>query len=286
MSSLSKLFGKNEQNNESTNQEEQIDLNEVVELPVQDIRPNQYQPRTIFDDSKIEELAQTIRTHGMIQPIVVRKLEDQSGYELIAGERRWRAVQTLEWETIPSIIKDMTDTQTASVALIENLQREELTVIEEAIAYDQLLQIHGLTQEALAQRLGKSQSTIANKLRLLKLASVVQQAILNKQITERHARALIALKEEEQQENVLNEVLEKHLNVKQTEDYVKQILNPEEKKQKKKKPQVKGVNKDVRIALNTIRQSLNMVQDTGMDIESEEKDSDEFYEITIKIPKK
>ncbi|TFB21108.1 nucleoid occlusion protein [Filobacillus milosensis] len=283
MSSLSKLFGKNEQKNESN---ESQYSNEVVELQVEKIQPNQYQPRTIFDDSKIEELAQTIRTHGIIQPIVVRKLEDGSGYELIAGERRWRAVQMLEWETIPSIVKEMTDTQTASVALIENLQREELTVIEEAIAYDQLLQIHGLTQEALAQRLGKSQSTIANKLRLLKLPSVVQQAILNKQITERHARALISLKDPEKQEQVLSLIIEKQLNVKQTEEQIEQILNPDEDKKKKKKPQIKGVNKDVRIALNTIRQSLSMVQDTGMNIESEEKDSDDFYEITIKIAKK
>ncbi|MGP4073120.1 nucleoid occlusion protein [Piscibacillus sp. B03] len=280
MSSLSKLFGKNEPKNEESYN------NEIVELPVKDIQPNQYQPRTIFDDKKIDELAQTIRTHGIIQPIVVRKTEGESGYELIAGERRWRAVQTLEWENIPAIVKDMTDTQTASVALIENLQREELTVIEEAIAYDQLLQIHGLTQEALAQRLGKSQSTIANKLRLLKLPSVVQQSILNKEITERHARALIALKEPELQEKALTEIIAKQLNVKQSEEYVKLLLNPEEKTPKKKKPQVKGVNKDVRIALNTIRQSLSMVKDTGMDVETEENDSDEFYEIKIKIPKK
>ncbi|WP_054754129.1 nucleoid occlusion protein [Piscibacillus salipiscarius] len=281
MSSLSKLFGKNEPKSEENYN------NEIVELPVKDIQPNQYQPRTIFDDKKIEELAQTIRTHGMIQPIVVRKSEDDESFELIAGERRWRAVQTLEWEKIPAIIKDMTDTQTASVALIENLQREELTVIEEAIAYDQLLQIHGLTQEALAQRLGKSQSTIANKLRLLKLPSVVQQSILNKEITERHARALIALKgNPELQEKALAEIIEKQLNVKQSEDYVKHLLNPEEDKStKKKKPQVKGVNKDVRIALNTIRQSLSMVKDTGMDVKTEENDSDEFYEIKIKIPK-
>ncbi|GEL76330.1 nucleoid occlusion protein [Tenuibacillus multivorans] len=283
MSSLSKLFGKNEQNNES---KEEYYSDEVVQLPVNQIQPNQYQPRTIFDDTKIDELAQTIHTHGVIQPIVVRKLDEDSGYELIAGERRWRAVQSLEWETIPGIVKDMTDTQTASVALIENLQREELTVIEEAIAYDQLLQIHGLTQEALAQRLGKSQSTIANKMRLLKLPSVVQQAILNKQITERHARALISLKDEDKQEQVLSLIIENHLNVKQTEEQIEQLLNPEPKQKKKKKPKVKGVNKDVRIALNTIRQSLNMVQDTGMDVESEEKDSDDFYQITIKIPKK
>ncbi|MDV2581602.1 nucleoid occlusion protein [Alkalibacillus haloalkaliphilus] len=285
MSSLSRLFGKNE--TKSDEQQSNIQANEVVEIEVSKIQPNQYQPRTIFDEEKISELAQTIHTHGMIQPIVVRKLEDHDSYELIAGERRWRAVTSLEWETIPAIVKNMTDTETASVALIENLQREELTVVEEAIAYDQLLHTHGLTQEALAQRLGKSQSTIANKLRLLKLPSVVQQSLLNKQITERHARALIALKDESLQEKVLSQIIEEQLNVKQTEERVQQVLNPGEKEEKKtRKPKVQGVNKDVRIALNTIRQSLNMVQDTGMDVETEEEEVDDYYQITIKIPKK
>ncbi|WP_027964575.1 nucleoid occlusion protein [Halalkalibacillus halophilus] len=287
MSSLSRLFGKNESKNE---EKSTVQANEIVEVKVEQIKPNQYQPRTVFDTEKISELAQTIHTHGMIQPIVLRKLDEEESYELIAGERRWRAVQTLEWETIPAIIKNMTDTETASVALIENLQREELTVIEEAIAYDQLLHQHGLTQEALAQRLGKSQSTIANKLRLLKLPSVVQQALLNKQITERHARALISVKDPTQQEEVLQMIIQEHLNVKQTEERIKELANPEpemeEETKKERKPRVQGVNKDVRIALNTIRQSLNMVAETGMDVETEEEDSEDYYQIRIKIPKK
>lgn len=282
MSSFSKLFGKSSQQQDEVNYSDQ-----VVQIKVEDIVPNRYQPRTIFDDSKIEELAKTIRTHGIIQPIVVRKIEDGQGYELIAGERRWRAVQSLGWENIPAIIKNMTDTETASVALIENLQREGLTVIEEALAYDQLLHIHGLTQEALAQRLGKSQSTIANKLRLLKLPKVVQQALLNKEITERHARALISLKDPEKQEQLLQIILENKLNVKQTEEYVDKLLYPNEDEQKKKrKPKLRGISKDIRIALNTIRQSVNMVQETGMKVQTEENDSEDFYEITIKIPKK
>jgi len=281
MSSISRLFGKN------ADQEGQYDyLEQVIQINVQEIRPNQYQPRTIFDDSKIEELAKTIRTHGVIQPIVVRKLEDEDGYELIAGERRWRAVVSLGWDTIPAIVKNMTDTETASVALIENLQREELTVIEEAIAYDQLLNSHGLTQEALAQRLGKSQSTIANKLRLLKLPKVVQQSLLNKEITERHARALLKLKDESEQEKLLQTIIEKKLNVKQTDEHVEKTLYPEEKETVRRKPQLRGISRDIRIALNTIRQSVNMVQESGMNVQAEEKDSDEYYEITIKLPKK
>lgn len=256
---------------------------EVIQLPIANIIPNRFQPRTIFDEEKIKELAQTIHTHGMIQPIVVRKIEGDS-YELIAGERRWRAVQHLEWENVSVIIRNMTDTETASVALIENLQREELTVIEEAKAYSQLLELHDLTQEALAQRLGKSQSTIANKLRLLNLPVEVQDALLNKEITERHARALIGLKDADLQLKVLQHIVENGLNVQQTEEYIRSLSDPE-KKPKKKQVKLKGFNKDIRIAMNTIRQSLNMVTETGIDVETEEEDLDEYYQFTIKIPK-
>lgn len=262
--------------------EEGYNPDEVVQVPVERVQPNRYQPRAVFNNEKISELAQTIHTHGMIQPIVLRRLNEEE-YELIAGERRWRAVQSLGWQTIPAIIRDMNDSQTASVALIENLQREELTVIEEALAYARLLELHQITQEALAQRLGKSQSTIANKLRLLKLPETVQQAIMDKQITERHARALIGLKDPELQERVLAEIIEKQLNVKQTEDRIAKLSDP---KPKKKKPKIKGVNKDMRIAMNTIRQSLTMVSDTGVDLETDEEDHDDYYQITIKIPKK
>ncbi|ARI75534.1 nucleoid occlusion protein [Halobacillus mangrovi] len=278
-----RLFGLGDKP-ESENQSSEEDYNpdEVVQVPVDRVQPNRYQPRAIFNNEKISELAQTIHTHGMIQPIVLRRLNDEE-YELIAGERRWRAVQSLGWETIPAIIRDMNDSQTASVALIENLQREELTVIEEALAYAKLIELHDLTQEALAQRLGKSQSTIANKIRLLKLPESVQQAVMDKKITERHARALIAVKDPELQEKVLDEIIEKHLNVKQTEERIAKLSDP---KPKKKKPTLKGVNKDMRIAMNTIRQSLNMVTDTGIDLETDEEDHDEYYQITIKIPKK
>lgn len=267
---------------ESETGEETYHPDEVVQIPVADIEPNRYQPRSIFNEEKISELAQTIHTHGMIQPIIVRKAENER-YEIIAGERRWRAVQSLEWDHIPGIIREMTETETASVALIENLQREELTVIEEATAYSKLIEMHSLTQEALAQRLGKNQSTIANKLRLLKLPDAVQEALLNKEITERHARALIKVEDPEKQVQLLKEIIEQHLNVKQTEEKIASLNKP---KQKKKKPKLKGVNKDIRIAMNTIRQSLNMVSDTGIDVESDEEDLEDYYQITIKIPKK
>lgn len=281
LSPFNRIFGMGEKTDKKLD-EDMYHPDEVIQLPVEKIVPNRFQPREIFNEEKIKELAQTIHTHGMIQPIVVRKIEDEM-YELIAGERRWRAVQLLEWDSISSIIRDMNDTETASVALIENLQREELTVIEEASAYEQLLKLHSLTQEALAQRLGKSQSTIANKIRLLKLPEEVQQALLDKHITERHARALIKLKDSELQLKILAEILEKDLNVRQTEERIDAKNNP---KEKEKRPTLKGVNKDIRIAMNTIRQSLNMVSDTGIDVETDEKDHEDYYQFTIRIPKK
>ncbi|WP_182200345.1 nucleoid occlusion protein [Paraliobacillus salinarum] len=281
---FSRIFGIGDKEEEVI--EEEYVPDEVIQIPVKEIAANRYQPRSIFNQEKIEELAQTIHTHGMIQPIVVRKMTpDEQGrtFELIAGERRWRAVTSLEWETVPAIIREMSDTETASVALIENLQREELTVIEEAKAYERLLELHGLTQEALAQRLGKSQSTIANKMRLLKLPEAVQSAILEKKITERHARALISVKDPEKQEKLLAEIIDKNLNVKQTEDRIQKLL---EQTPKKKKPTLKGINKDMRIAMNTIKQSLHMVSETGINLETDEQDHDDYYQITIKIPKK
>ncbi|HET7580533.1 MAG TPA: nucleoid occlusion protein [Bacillales bacterium] len=251
---------------------------QVQEIPIERIVPNRFQPRTVFKDERIDELSQTIQTHGMIQPIVLRKWEDK--YEIIAGERRWRAVTKLGWKLVPAIVKDYSDTETASVALIENLQREELTAIEEAMAYAKLIDLHGLTQESLAERLGRGQSTVANKLRLLKLPSSVQEALLDRKITERHARALIGLKSPEQQEKLLNEILEKQLNVKQVEDRIKKMTE-----KTKPKPKRKAYNKDMRLALNTIRQSIDMVTDSGLAIETKEKEDDSFYEISIRIPK-
>jgi len=279
---FNRLFGIGDKS-DNVSEEEEYHSDEVIQLPISSISPNQFQPRSIFKEEKIKELAQTIHTHGMIQPIVVRK-HDEETYEIIAGERRWRAVQSLGWETISAIVRNMNDTETASVALIENLQREELTVIEEASAYGQLLELHSLTQEALAQRLGKSQSTIANKLRLLKLPEAVQQALLDKKITERHARALITLKDDDKQLEMLENIITHHLNVKQTEDQIEKMMSTEDKKVVKR-PRLKGVNKDIRIAMNTIRQSLHMVSDTGIDVETEEEDLDDYYQFTIKIPK-
>jgi len=277
---FSRLFGLGEK--ELPIEKEMVDeRDEIKKIPVSHIIPNRFQPRTIFDETKIEELARTIHTHGIIQPIVVRELGiDQ--FEIIAGERRFRAVQLLGWDDVPAIIKNLSDTETASIALIENLQREELTPIEEALAYGKLLEMHNLTQEALAQRLGKGQSTVANKLRLLKLPEEVQEGLLQKKITERHARALIPLKDPEKQIQVMNLIIEKGLNVKQAEEQVVKLLTVTEKTISKRR----AISKDMRIAVNTIRQSLSMVSDSGINLDSEEEEFEEYYQFTIKIPKK
>ncbi len=258
---------------------------EVVKIPIDKIIPNRFQPRTVFDEEKIEELSRTIHTHGVIQPIVIRNFDGER-YEIIAGERRYRAMKKLNWTEVPAIVRDLSDKETASIALIENLQREELTAIEEALAYQQLLELHSLTQEALAQRLGKGQSTVANKLRLLKLPQFVQEAILKREITERHARAMISLKDEEVQAQLVALVKEYDWNVRQLEEYIQQMNQPKDEAVKKEKPKRKAISKDIRIALNTIKQSLSMVTKSGINVNTEEEDTEEYYQITVRIPKK
>jgi ParB family chromosome partitioning protein len=267
---ISKLFGFSEK----------ASIDEVKNIPIEETIPSPYQPRTIFDEDKIDELCQTIRTHGVIQPIIVRIRNGK--YEIIAGERRFRAVKKLGLETIPAIIRDFNDAQAASIALIENLQREGLTAIEEAVAYQQLMELHQLTQESLAQRLGKSQSTIANKIRLLQLSDPIKQALADRQITERHARAMLGLDTEELQIKLLQDVITKELNVKQTEarvQFYKEVA-------KNKKSKRISFSKDVRLAVNTIRQSIDMIANSGLKVTKDERDHEDHYEIIITIPKK
>lgn len=275
-SAFSRFFGSSDQTPTKNHES-------VVQLPIDKIQPNRYQPRTIFDSGKLAELAQTIESHGVIQPIVVREVEDGI-FEIIAGERRYRAMQSLNWTEAPAIIREMSERETASIALIENLQREELTAIEEAHAYQALLEMHELTQGALAEKLGKGQSTIANKLRLLKLPQEIQDAILNRQISERHARALIPLKDEAQRLLLFNETLEKDYNVRQLEQRIEQLTKADKKPKKKRVRRI--VNKDVRIALNTIRESVSVIHDNGIAIDTQEEENDDYFQVTVRIAKK
>ncbi|WP_214778723.1 MULTISPECIES: nucleoid occlusion protein [unclassified Exiguobacterium] len=285
---FAKLFGVNRKDEVAVTQIAEVRADDTVqELALSRLRPNRYQPRKVFEPAKIEELATTISEHGLLQPIVVRKA-DGDCYEIIAGERRFRAVKSLGWSAIPAIVRDMDDDTTAALALIENLQREQLSPIEEAEAYDRLLALNGLTQDALAKSLGKSQSTIANKLRLLKLPEDVKQSLRDRRINERHARALLPLKEEGLQLQVLAEVLEQDFNVKETEERVAFLTTPieeEKRKPKKQRRRTKSFARDTRIAINTIRDSIDLIGKTGIDVQTEEVDEEEFVEIRIRIPK-
>lgn len=285
---LSDLFGSGKSKKKTENEEDVLlevlkKQKHVQEIAVQQIVPNRFQPRKVFNEEKLDELARTIHIHGLIQPIILRKYEENK-YEIVAGERRFRAMQLLEWKEVPAIVQEMSDNETASVALIENLQREELTAIEEAEAYQGLMALNELTQEALAQRIGKSQSFIANKLRLLKLAEPLKEALLNRTITERHGRSVLVLSHEEQNE-LLSVIIEKKLTVKETERLVKQKVAEKNNTQEQPKKRVRKISKDLRLALNTINKSVELIKETGMPLEAIEEDLEDVYRITIEIKK-
>ncbi|ANJ68585.1 nucleoid occlusion protein [Latilactobacillus curvatus] len=277
-------------------------INQVIKVPVSAIVPNRFQPRKVFNADNIAELASTIEQHGLLQPIILREYEDQK-YEIIAGERRFRAIQTLKWAKLPAIVQTMDDHETASMALIENLQREELTAVEEAQAYKDLMKLNDFTQASLAEKMGKSQSFVANKLRLLKLSQPVQEAIMNHEISERHGRSLLRLDEFKQQ-MILHQILAEQLTVKDTEALVNKTLNPEPesteetvdatddslkeattKAKKANDKAKKAIAHDTRIAVNTIKKSVQMVEQSGIAVKATEEEQDDVYRITIEIPK-
>ena len=197
---------------------------EVVELYLDDIIPNRFQPREVFNEEALKELSSSIREHGVIQPIIVRKIGDK--YEIIAGERRYKASVLAGMTKIPAIIRNLDDKEASKVALLENLQRKDLTPIEEARTYQKILEIDDMTQEELGKTMGKSQSAIANKMRLLTLPDEVQDALLHDRISERHARSLLNLKTPEEQIKMLNKVISNRLTVRELDNEIK-ILNGE-----------------------------------------------------------
>lgn len=198
---------------------------EIIEVSLDDIIPNRFQPRLSFDEQGLNELAESIRQHGIIQPLVLRKIGDK--YEIIAGERRYKASYIAGLTKVPAVIIDLNDNESAEVAIVENIQRKDLSPIEEAKSYKKLLDRGYLTQDQLASRMGKNQSTVSNKLRLLNLDEKVQDALLNNKISERHARSLLKLDNKEEQKEVLDEIIEKRLNVRDTEDLINRKLNGE-----------------------------------------------------------
>ena len=232
----------------------------------------------MVEDEKIQELAESIMQNGLLQPIVVREYEGK--YQIVVGERRYRACKLAGITEVPCIIQELDDNQTANAALVENIQRENLSAIEEALAYQQILDTQGLTQAQLAEKVGKKQSTVANKLRLLKLPMTVQESVKKKEISERHARALLKLEDTAQQNNMLKEILEQNLTVDETEKRIAKLLTP-----KKEKPRVRKFSRSVKIAINTINQAVKMVTDAGTDVEENIDETDDEVIITLKVKK-
>jgi len=270
---LEKLFGKNK--------------GEIINIDIDMIDRNPYQPRKEFNEDEIVELAQSIKSYGLIQPIVVRKVGER--FQLIAGERRLRAHNYLELKKIPALVQDMDDENTAVVSLVENLQRRELNYFEEANAYSILIDVFGMTQEDLAKKIGKSQSAIANKLRLLRLPEQVRNMLSPGVVSERHARALLKLNTVENQLEVIRQIYKKDLTVKETEDLVEQISHnniPQNNDKKDNKQQISLIIRDARIFINTIRETVKRAKQTGVSIVCIENDDDEEYEIVIRIGKK
>lgn len=262
----------------------------ALNLLLEDVRPNPYQPRRVFDQVALNELADSIREFGVMQPITVRKLNEEK-YELIAGERRLRASKIAGQASIPAIIVEVVDQTSAVLALVENLQRENLNYFEEAEGYANLLSDYNMTQEEAAKKVGKSQSTIANKLRLLKLPQKVRRVLSDGRLTERHARALLKLPTEEIQLIVLSIVIDEKLNVSKTEELVAKTMdeilgNNKSKDKKKKNPRMKRFIKDIRLFTNTIDKAVDIVKGSGVDVDYNVNKGEEFYEISIKIPYK
>ncbi|MFK3588157.1 nucleoid occlusion protein [Lactobacillus sp. 23-2] len=249
---------------------------QIQDLPLARIHPNRFQPRHAFSSESINELAQTLREEGLLQPIIVR--EDGEEYEIIAGERRFRAAQSLGWEKIPAIVNNLSDQQTASLALIENLQREDLNPIDEATAYENLMELNSLTQAQLAKDIGKSQSYVANKLRLLKLDPQIQEALASGAITARHGRALLALSSD-QQKQALEQILSDKLNVKQTEELVAKLLEGPAKPKEKRK--VFRMSQDMRVQINTIKEAVKLAKQSGIKVKVAEQKGEDEYSITI-----
>lgn len=212
-------------------------------LKLSEIEPNRNQPRKNFDEDALEELKESIKEFGIIQPIVVQKRKDY--YEIIAGERRWRAAKLAGIKEVPVVIKDYTDKEIMEIALIENIQREDLNPIEEAMAYKNLIDEYSLKQDEVAQRVSKSRATITNAMRLLKLTDEVQRMLMEDMISSGHARALLAVENAELQIELANKIFDEKLSVRETEKLVKEINNPKKKVQKKEDIPNKAVYEDI-----------------------------------------
>ena len=288
---------------------------EVVELYLDDIIPNRFQPREVFNQEALQELANSIREHGIIQPIIVRKIGDK--YEIIAGERRYKASTLAGLTKIPAIIRNLDDKEASKVALLENLQRRDLSPIEEARTYQKILEIDDMTQEALGKTMGKSQASIANKMRLLSLPDEVQEALLNEQISERHARSLLNIEKPEDQIKMLNKVIENRMTVRELDNEINGVKEPRIVEEVGPKVEIESLDTEMDIhfeneeeleesdgldvpditddlpnkkyemkdIISHIKSNVDRMRGKGFYIKTDEIDTDSDYEIVIRIEK-
>ena len=257
--------------------------NTISEIPIIKIRPNRAQPRKQFNEDELSALSRSISENGILQPLTVRKASPTE-FELIAGERRLRAAILAGMKRVPCIIVKCSDKESAVYALLENLQRADLGMFEEARGISRLIRRYGLTQEQAAAKLGKTQSTIANKLRLLKLSPEEQEWIEKAGLTERHARALLRIDNEEQRREALSKIISENLNVTRSEELVG-IYTHNIPRSQGHRGKSKAVIKDLRIFLNTINKAVDTMRLSGIDAQSVKTDTENFIEYTIRIPK-
>lgn len=262
----------------------------IVYLAVEDVLPNPVQPRKLFDDDSLSELSQSIRNYGILNPLTVRVRGGR--YELVAGERRLRAAKLAGLKEVPCILLDVNMEDASLIALIENLQRRDLDFIEEAVGISQLIRMFGMSQEEAARRLGKSQSAIANKLRLLKLPTDVLDSLREHALTERHGRALLRLPTPQAQREVLATIIEAEMTVAATDAYIDALLaasepEPEPEAPPSPEPEPKRifVLRDVRVFLNTISRSLEVMKQGGINAGMKREETEDSLILTISIPK-
>ena len=254
----------------------------VLTLRVEDIRPNPHQPRQTFDDEGLRELASSIRRHGILQPLTVRSAGGGK-WELVAGERRLRAAKLAGLEKVPCIRREADDRESALLALVENLQRRDLHYLEEAAAIAAYIRQTGITQEEAAAQLGRSPSALANKLRLLRLSPACRELLVKNGLTERHARCLLRLEDEEERLAALRHIADKQLNVAQAEQYIDQRLAQLQSTPPKRRRTF--ILKDVRLFLNSLDRGLRLVREAGVDARTERQETEDAILLTIRIPK-
>ncbi len=263
-----------------------LDSRKIVSLPVGAIKPNPRQPRRHFDPEELRELGESIRQYGILQPLTVRKTGPTT-FELVAGERRLRAAVLAGMDTVPCILLNVDAEQSGLLALVENLQRKDLDFIEEAEGIRSLIRSYGMSQEEAARCISKSQSAVANKLRILKLPPELLEKLRAAGLTERHARALLRLEEPEAQWKALEAVIAGNLTVAKTEELVDAMLRRDaERREKKKRKTPVVVLKDVRIFLNTVTRGLSMMNRSGVRAVCERADTDSELVLTIRIPRR